>query len=145
MLFILPVLKMKRWDRREKCSQKRSLVMLCLRLLPAVVLYVFFVELESTSTSEGNPEFSQNSGIGFQGLYQKQTLPIWSFPRWGIHVGCSLAGYSKHLWDFLFGKFPSSHFAILQVQYAPKFYSCLLNCRWDWMCWFVWLVLSFQR
>lgn len=30
--------------------------------------------------------------------------------------GC---GDSKHLWDFLFGKFPSSHFAILQVQFTP--------------------------
>lgn len=36
-----------------------------------------------------------------------------------------MAGYSKHLWDFLFGKFPSSHFAILQVQFTPPAISLL--------------------
>lgn len=113
---------------RENWPQKRSLVVLCLRLLSAVVLHLCSVKFESMSTSDGNPEFPQNSSAGFQARYQKQTLPVWSFPLWGIHGGHSLAGYSKHLWDFLFGKFPSSHFAILRVQYAPKFYSCLLNC-----------------
>lgn len=67
----------------------------------------------------------QNGSAGFLALYRKQTFPVWGFPLWGIHSG-SLAGYSKYLWDFLFGKFPSSHFAILQIQFSPTTVSLLL-------------------
>lgn len=80
---------------------------------------------QSACTWEGNPEFPQNGSTGFLALYRKQTFPVWGFPLWGIHSGCSLAGYSKYLWDFLFGKFPSSHFAILQVQFTSTTISLL--------------------